>query len=161
MMGRRGGLGRGGGQVGDPLDGGRVVDDTGEGGKALDAREGGNLNKETKYTTKVSQVCMVFTRCGLLLALVVIWRRWWGMVWRMWSWGVSWFIWGVVGGGREMAAAGDRQLEAVDVQSLLIGVGKQPDKVVFLEATGVEVGVDEGAGGAGVHALLQTLGLKQ
>ena len=44
-MGRRGGLGRGGGQVGDPLDGGRVVDDTGEGGKALDAREGGNLKK--------------------------------------------------------------------------------------------------------------------
>ena len=60
-----------------------------------------------------------------------------------------------------MAAAGDWQLEAVDVQSLLIGVGKQPDKVVLLEATGVEVGVDEGAGGAGVHALLQTLGLKK
>ena len=61
MMGRRGGLGRGGGQVGDPLDGGRVVDDTGEGGKALgqDAREGGNLKGGTKYTTKVSQVCMV------------------------------------------------------------------------------------------------------
>ena len=46
MMGRRGGRGRGGGQVGDPLDGGRVVDDTGEGGKALDAREGGNLKKK-------------------------------------------------------------------------------------------------------------------
>ena len=48
VMGRRGGRGRGGGQVGDPLDGGRVVDDTGEGGKALDAREGGNLKKGNK-----------------------------------------------------------------------------------------------------------------
>ena len=67
VWGRRGGRGRGGGTGGDPALGGRVVvgegarGDTGEGGKALgqDAREGGNLKGGTKYTTKVSQVCMV------------------------------------------------------------------------------------------------------
>ena len=53
-----------------------------------------------------------------------------------------------------MATAGDRQLEAVDVESLLVRVGKQPHKVVLLKAARVEVGVDEGAGGSRVHALL-------
>ena len=56
--------------------------------------------------------------------------------------------------GGEMAAAGDRQLEAVDVESLLVRVGKQPHKVVLLKAARVEVGVDERAGGSRVHALL-------
>ena len=74
---------------------------------------------------------------------------------RMGSWGVGRFIWGVVlRWGGEVAAAGDRQLEAVDVESLLVGVGKQPDKVVLLKAARVVVGVDERAGGSRVHALL-------
>ena len=71
------------------------------------------------------------------------------------SWGEGGFIWGVVGRrGGEMAAAGDRQLEAVDVESLLVRVGKQPHEVVLLEAARVVVGVDERAGGSRVHALL-------
>ena len=78
------------------------------------------------------------------------------MMWsRMGSWGVGWFIWGVVvSWGGEMATAGDGKLEAVNVEPLLVGVGEQPDKVVLLKATRVEVGVDERAGGSRVHALL-------
>ena len=73
----------------------------------------------------------------------------------MGSWGESGFIWGVVGRwGGEMAAAGDWELEAVNVESLLIGVGKQPHKVVLLEAARVVVRVDERARGSRVHALL-------
>ena len=80
----------------------------------------------------------------------------------MGSWGVGGFIRGVVvWRGGEMAAAGDRQLEAVNVEPLLVRVGKQPHKVVLLKAARVEVGVDEGAGGSRVHALLQPLGLQK
>ena len=53
-----------------------------------------------------------------------------------------------------MAAAGDRQLEAVDVESLLVRVRQQADEVVLLQAAGVEVRVDEGARSSRVHALL-------
>ena len=53
-----------------------------------------------------------------------------------------------------MAAAGDWELEAVNVESLLIGVGKQPHKVVLLEAARVVVRVDERARGSRIHALL-------
>ena len=60
------------------------------------------------------------------------------------SWGEGRFIGGVVGRwGGEVAAARDRQLEAVNVESLLIGVGEQSDKVVLLKASRVVVGVDE------------------
>ena len=58
-----------------------------------------------------------------------------------------------------MAAAGDGQLEAVDVESLLVGVRQQADEVVLLQAAGVEVRVDERARSSRVHALLQPLGL--
>ena len=81
---------------------------------------------------------------------------------------------GVQGG--EVAAAGHRQLEAVDVEPLLqqshllthvhttpvlyrVGVGQEPHEVVFLEAAGGVVGVEVAAGGPRVHALLQPLGL--
>ena len=62
-------------------------------------------------------------------------------------------------GGAQVAAAGDGQLEAVDVESLLVGVGQQPDEVVFLQAGGGVVGVQVAAGRPRVHALLQPLGL--
>ena len=80
-----------------------------------------------------------------LLALVVVGRRRWVMGRRMMrSWGEGGFIWGVVGRWRgEVAAARDGQLEAVNVESLLVGVGKQSDKVVLLKASRVVVGVDE------------------
>ena len=82
---------------------------------------------------------------NFLLALVVVGRRRWVMGRRMMrSWGEGGFIWGVVGRwGGEVAAARDRQLEAVNVESLLVGVGKQSDKVVLLKASRVVVGVDE------------------
>ena len=93
------------------------------------------------------------------LALVMVWRRRRWMVWR--SWGECWLIWGVVGRRRgEMAAAGDGQLEAVDVESLLVSVRQQADEVVLLQAARVEVGVDERARSSRVHALLQPLGLQ-
>ena len=60
-------------------------------------------------------------------------------------------------GGAQVAAAGDGQLEAVDVESLLVGVCQQPDEVVFLQAGGGVVGVQEGAGSPWVHTLLQPL----
>ena len=59
-----------------------------------------------------------------------------------------------------MAAAGDGQLEAVDVESLLVRVRQQADEVVLLQAAGVEVRVDERARSSRVHALLQPLGLQ-
>ena len=59
-----------------------------------------------------------------------------------------------------MAAAGDWQLEAVDVESLLVRVRQQADEVVLLQAAGVEVRVDERARSSRVHALLQPLGLQ-
>ena len=59
-----------------------------------------------------------------------------------------------------MAAAGDGQLEAVDVESLLVGVRQQADEVVLLQAARVEVRVDERARSSRVHALLQPLGLQ-
>ena len=62
-------------------------------------------------------------------------------------------------GGTQVTAARHRELEAVDVEPLLVGVGQQADEVVFLEAGGGIVGVQVAAGGPGVHALLQSLGL--
>ena len=59
-----------------------------------------------------------------------------------------------------MAAAGDGQLEAVDVESLLVSVRQQADEVVLLQAAGIEVRVDERARSSRVHALLQPLGLQ-
>ena len=53
-----------------------------------------------------------------------------------------------------MAAAGDGQLEAVDVESLLVRVRQQADEVVLLQAARVEVPVDERARSSRVHALL-------
>ena len=48
--------------------------------------------------------------------------------------------------GRNVTGASNGQLEAVDVETLLVGVGQQPDKVVFLDAVGGEVGVKIAAG---------------
>ena len=48
--------------------------------------------------------------------------------------------------GGNVTGASNGELEAVDVETLLIGVGKQPDKVVFLDAVGGEVGVEIAAG---------------
>ena len=58
--------------------------------------------------------------------------------------------------GRNMAGAGDRELEAVDVEALLIGVGQKTDKVVFLEAVGGEVGVEIAAGSSYNQSLFQS-----
>ena len=66
---------------------------------------------------------------------------------------------GVVGWLAEVAGAGYGQLEAVYVEAFLIGVAQQPHKIVLLQASRVVVGVNEGAGGPWVHALLQPLGL--
>ena len=51
---------------------------------------------------------------------------------------------GVQGGNVTRACNGE--LKAVDVETLLVGVGKQPDEVVFLDAVGGEVGVKIAAG---------------
>ena len=48
--------------------------------------------------------------------------------------------------GGNVTGASNGQLEAVDVETLLVGVGQQPDKVVFLDAVGGEVGVKIAAG---------------
>ena len=61
--------------------------------------------------------------------------------------------------GGEVARARHRELEAVDVEPLLVGVGQQPHEVVFLDALGGVVRVQVAAGGARVHALLQPLSL--
>ena len=50
----------------------------------------------------------------------------------------------------DVAGARDGQLERVDVESALVGVGEQPDKVVLLEALRVVLVVHVGAGSAGV-----------
>ena len=53
-----------------------------------------------------------------------------------------------------MAAAGDWELEAVNVESLLIGVGKQPHKVVLLQTLGGQLSVvNVRAGGTRVPAI--------
>ena len=49
-----------------------------------------------------------------------------------------------------MATASHWEFEGVNVESLLIGVGKEPDKVVLLETLGVVFVLNEGAGGRGV-----------
>ena len=46
---------------------------------------------------------------------------------------------------RDVAGAGHRELEAVDVETLLVGVGQQPDKVVLLHTLRREVGVEVAA----------------
>ena len=62
--------------------------------------------------------------------------------------------------GGEVARARHRELEAVDVEPLLVGVGQQPHEVVFLDALGGVVRVQVAAGGARVHALFQPLSLR-
>ena len=62
-------------------------------------------------------------------------------------------------GGTQVTTAGNRELEAVNVETLLVGVGEQTDEVVFLKAGGGVVGVEVAAGSPRVHALLQSLGL--
>ena len=42
---------------------------------------------------------------------------------------------------RNVAGAGHRELETVDVETLLVGVGQQPDKVVLLHTLRGEVGI--------------------
>ena len=42
---------------------------------------------------------------------------------------------------RDVAGASHRELETVDVETLLVGVGQQPDKVVLLHTLRGEVGV--------------------
>ena len=51
----------------------------------------------------------------------------------------------VMNGVPDMAGAGDGQLEGVDVEAQLVGVGQKPDKVVLLEALRRVLVVDEGA----------------
>ena len=80
-----------------------------------------------------------------------------GMVWGCGGMAVWGAVGGVVGWLAEVAGAGDGQLEAIYVEAFLIGVAQQPHKIVFLQAGRVVVGVDEGAGGPRVHALLQAL----
>ena len=46
---------------------------------------------------------------------------------------------------RDVAGASHRELEAVDVEALLIGVGQQPDKVVLLNTLRGEVGIQVAA----------------
>ena len=53
-----------------------------------------------------------------------------------------------------VTAAGYGQLETVYVETFLIGVGKQPNKIVLLQAGGMVVLVYEGAGCSWVHTLL-------
>ena len=56
-----------------------------------------------------------------------------------------------------VTGAGYGQLKAVNVETLLIGVGKQPDKVVFLDAVGGEVGVKIAAGRPCNHHTIRVL----
>ena len=59
-----------------------------------------------------------------------------------------------------VARAGNRELEAVNMETLLVSVGQETDEVVLLETLGVEVFVvDVRAGSLGVHALFDSLGL--
>lgn len=55
--------------------------------------------------------------------------------------------------------ARDRELEGVNVESFLIGVSQEADKVVLLQALRIVLVVNVGARGGRVHALLKTLGL--
>ena len=48
--------------------------------------------------------------------------------------------------GRDVAGARHRELEAVDVETLLVSVGQQADKVVLLDTLRGEVGVKVAAG---------------
>ena len=50
----------------------------------------------------------------------------------------------------DVTGAGDGELERVDVQPLLVGVGEEADKVVLLQALRVVLVVNVGAGGAGI-----------
>ena len=54
----------------------------------------------------------------------------------------------------EVAAAGYWELETVNMQTFLVGVSKKANKVVFLEAGGLDHWVYVGTGGFGIHALL-------
>ena len=58
----------------------------------------------------------------------------------------------VVSGLLDVTRAGNGQFEGVNVESLLIGVGQETDKVVLLEALGVVLVVNEGARGGRVPA---------
>jgi hypothetical protein len=57
-------------------------------------------------------------------------------------------------GMAQVTAAGDGQLETVYMETFLICVGKQPHKIVLLQAGGLVVLVYEGAGCSWVHTLL-------
>ena len=46
---------------------------------------------------------------------------------------------------RDVAGASHRELEAIDVEALLISVGQQPDKVVLLNTLRGEVGIQVAA----------------
>ena len=50
----------------------------------------------------------------------------------------------------DVTGARDGELERVDVQPLLVGVGEEADKVVLLQALRVVLVVNVGAGGAGI-----------
>ena len=56
----------------------------------------------------------------------------------------------------DVTGAGDGELERVDVQPLLVGVGEEADKVVLLQALRVVLVVDVGAGRAGIPLLTWT-----
>ena len=62
----------------------------------------------------------------------------------------------VVVGLGHVAGAGHRQLETVDVKTLLVGVAEQPDEVVLLETRRVELVVDKRTGGVGVPGTTTT-----
>ena len=50
----------------------------------------------------------------------------------------------------DVTGAGNGELEGVDVQPALVGVGEEADKVVLLQALRVVLVVNVGAGGAGI-----------
>ena len=57
----------------------------------------------------------------------------------------------------DMTRAGDGELEGVDVQPLLVGVGEEADEVVLLQALRVVLVVDIGAGRAGVPKMTKSI----
>ena len=60
----------------------------------------------------------------------------------------------------QVTAAGCRQFEAVNMQTLLVCVSQKSYKVVLLQTGGMIVRIYKGAGCLWVHALLQPLGLR-
>ena len=60
----------------------------------------------------------------------------------------------------KVAATGYWELETVDMQAFLIGVGKKADKIMLLQAGGLDHRVNIGTGSLWIHALLQSLCLR-